>query len=71
MTGAANPTPKCLLHVPHRRVGHELVRKMNMDADSTLKAVGRSLDNNFQEVERWVDRFYKECVCDCAGGGGT
>lgn len=71
MTGAANPTDKCLLHVPHRTVGRDLVRKIQSDPEPTLKKVGLALEANFTDIERWVDRFYKECICDCAGGGGT
>ena len=69
MAGALNPTDKCLLHVPHMNVGKDIVRKIEMDPEPPLMKVGMGLEANFREVERWVDRFYKECICDCAGGG--
>lgn len=68
MAGALNPTDKCLLHIPHKDFRMSGVdRLLTEETKPLLKA----LDDNFQSIERWVDRFYKECICDCNGEGGT
>lgn len=76
MAGAATPKNKCFLHIPNKNVGAQLaaeVKKMlpddaPMSDRRKLDSIGRAIDDNFASIERWVDRFYKECICDCAGG---
>lgn len=78
MAGAVSPTDKCLLHIPNRNVGAQLVAEIKkmlpedtpMATRRKLDSIGRALDDNFDAIERWVERFYKECICDCGGGGG-
>lgn len=78
MPGAVNPTDSCLLHIPYRNVGAQLVAELKkmLPEDAPLSdrrkldTIGRHIDDNFAAVEQWVDRFYKECICDCGGGEG-
>lgn len=78
MPGALNPTDGCLLHIPNKNVGAQLVAEVKkmlppeapLSDHRKLDAIGRAIDDNFSAVEQWADRFYKECICDCAGGGG-
>lgn len=72
--GAANPTDACLLHIPNKNVGAELVAEfkhtigdMTITQERKLDIIARQIDDNFDAIERWVDRFYKECMCDCEG----
>jgi hypothetical protein len=71
LTGAANPTDKCLLHIPHKEVGglEDVITPSNIVHKRKLEGLLSAFDDNFQSIEQWVDRFYKECICDCAGGG--
>lgn len=73
MAGALNPTDKCLLHIPHKdfdmRGMEALVSVGIVEKDDPIKGLLNSLDDNFMSIEQWVDRFYKNCICDCAGGG--
>lgn len=71
MTGAANPTDKCLLHIPHKNVGElgEVVISNSTVDKRKLEGLLDAFDDNFSAIERWVDRFYKDCICDCAEGG--
>lgn len=76
MPGAENPTDGCLLRIPYKNVGAQLVaefkKMLPTDAPISdhrkLDAIGRHIDDNFSAIEQWADRFYKECICDCAGG---
>lgn len=76
MAGALNPTDKCLLHIPNKNVGAQLVAEVKkmlppetpLSDHRKLDSIGRALDDNFSAIEQWVDRFYKECICDCASG---
>lgn len=76
MAGTNAPTDKCLLHIPNKNVGAQLVAEMKklLPEDTPigtlrkLDSIGRNLDDNFDAIERWADRFYRECICDCSGG---
>lgn len=76
MAGAANPTDKCLLHIPNKNVGAQLVAEVKkmlppdapISDQRKLNMIGKAIDDNFTAIEQWVDRFYKECICDCGGG---
>lgn len=76
MAGAPFPTDKCLLHIPNKNVGAELiaevkkitgVKEIDVAESRKLDQIAKQLDDNWDAIERWVDRFYKECICDCGG----
>lgn len=77
MTGALNPTDKCLLHIPHKNVDKGGIETLlstmpkNVVTERKVDGLTDALDDNFMAIEQWVDRFYKDCICDCADGGGT
>lgn len=63
----------CYLHVPFKEVGSELSALLNDVLGDTLTPGQKKtlddllgkIDTNFLEVERWADKFYKDCICDC------
>lgn len=68
-------THKCLLVVPYKEIGQEIAQIFQSIPNVSPEVVKQmddamiKLDNNFLDIERWADFFYKHCICDCGGGG--
>lgn len=81
-TGAFSTAPytsNCLLTIPYKNVGQKIQDIFDQLPDELVSPELKrqfadamtELDTNWIEIERWVDHFYKNCICDCNDGGGS
>lgn len=74
MAGATNVKAgdtQCLLHIPHKEVGKELVDLLLEVVEATptqrreLQVMATEMGGNYLAIERWARHFYFNCICDC------
>jgi hypothetical protein len=59
----------CDLHIPHKAVGNEiasLLAGIDGVGAEAARRVGKQIDENFNEIERWAAYFFRNCVCHCS-----
>lgn len=62
---------QCLLHIPHKDVGKDLVKILSgiegvtEQQKADLRRIARNMDDNNKAIERWARVFYFDCICNC------